>query len=95
MWKKVSKKYWKIAAAAAFLSVAGLFYGVFGENSGGVLLENGPETAEVRREPGAGNEKDVSLPESFAEAGPSHADEPGYEGMAASLSQETRGDAYD
>lgn len=78
MWKKVSKKYWKITAAAVFLSVAGFFYGVFGEKSGGVLLENGPETAEAKREPGTGNEEDVSSPESFAEAGPSHTDEPGY-----------------
>ena len=51
MWKKLSKKYWKIAAAAAFLSVAGLFYGVFGEKPGGVLLENRSETAEAKREP--------------------------------------------
>ncbi len=78
MWKKLSKKYWKIAAAAAFLSVAGLFYGVFGEKPGGVLLENRSETAEAKREPGTGNEKDVSSSEAFAEAEPSRADEPGY-----------------
>ncbi len=47
MWKKVSKKYWKIAAAAVFLSVAGLFYGVFGGKSGDVLLEEGIKTAET------------------------------------------------
>ena len=78
MWKKISKKYWKIAAAAAFLSVAGIFYGVFGEKSGGVLLENRLGAAEEGREPGTGTEKDVFSSESFAEAESSHADEPGY-----------------